>query len=77
MTTNPRDDTRGAVQLTDVVLTLFVLVATISLAPTIYHFIGMVSAEADPFSSLLLQLVVPALFIGLILSVGVSARRGT
>jgi hypothetical protein len=70
-------DTRGAVQLVDVVLTLFVLASTIALAPTIYHFIGLASAEADPFSSLLLQLVVPMLFIGLMISVGISARRGT
>lgn len=72
----PPTDTRGAVQLTDVVLSLFVLVATISLAPTIYRFIGMVTAEADPFSELLLMLVVPMLFLALIISVGVSARRG-
>jgi hypothetical protein len=69
-------DTRAAVRLVDVILSLFVLVATISLAPTIYRFIGMVTAEADPFSELLLMLVVPMLFLALIISVGVSARRG-
>lgn len=68
-------DTRGAVQLVDVVLTFFVLVSIIVLAPVFYRFIGMVSAEADPFSGLLLQLMVPLLIIGLIVSVGVSARR--
>jgi hypothetical protein len=35
----------------------------------------MVSAEADPFSALLLQLVIPLLFIFLLFSVGRSAQR--
>lgn len=68
-------DTRGAVQLVDVVLTFFTLVPIIVLAPVFYKFTGMASSEADPFSSLLLQLVLPMLIIALIISVGVSARR--
>lgn len=67
---------RGAVQLVDAVLTFFVLVTIIVLAPIFYHFVGMVSAEADPFSSLLLQLTLPFLLLALVLSVGISARRG-
>lgn len=72
-----RPDTRGAVQLVDVVLTFFTLVPIIVLAPVFYKFTGMASSEADPFSSLLLQLVLPMLIIALIISVGVSARRGS
>jgi len=67
---------RGAIQLVDVVLTMFVLVGIIALAPIFYKFTGMVSAQADPFSGLLLQLVLPMLIIALLISVGVSARRG-
>lgn len=69
-------DDRGAVRLADVSLTFVVLVALLALAPVFATFIGMVSAEADPFSSLLLQLVIPLLFIFLLFSVGRSAQRG-
>jgi hypothetical protein len=68
-------DDRARLQMTDVLLTVFVLVAIIVTAPFWYKFIGMVSAEADPFTSLVLQLVVPILLVGLIVSAGVSARR--
>lgn len=70
-------DTRALIQLSDVILTFFTLVGIIATAPFWYKFIGMVAAEADPFSSLLLQLMVPLLIIALIISVGVSARRGS
>lgn len=66
---------RGAVQMSDVVLTFFSVVALLALAPVLNRFTGMVSDVADPFSALLLQLVVPAIIIGILLSVGVSARR--
>lgn len=69
-------DTRAAVQLVDAFLTFFVLVAILALAPFFNKFTNMVAAEADPFSSLLLRLFVPMLLIALIMSVGVSAKRG-
>jgi len=71
-----RDDRRGAVQLVDAFLTFFVLVAILALAPFFSKFTGMVSNAADPFSALLLQLFVPFMLIALILSIGVSAKRG-
>lgn len=67
---------RAAVNLADVILSFAVLVGLLVLAPYFYFFQGMAAAEADPLSTLLLQLVVPVLFLGLIVSVGVSARRG-
>lgn len=67
---------RGQVQLVDAVLGLFVLVAILSLSPVLFTFIGWVRASGDPFSALLLGLVVPLLLLALILSMGVSARRG-
>jgi len=70
-----KDGDRAQVQLVDVLLGAIVLVSILVTAPFYYNFIGMVSNEAGPFTSLLLQLVVPALFIGLVLSMGVSARR--
>lgn len=66
---------RGAVRLSDVVLTFFGVVSLLALAPVLTKFTSMVTAEADPFSSLLLGLVMPAIIIGILLSVGVSARR--
>lgn len=70
------DYDRGKVNLVTVMMTFFVLVAIIALAPTIYKFIGMVSSVADPFTALLLQLAVPLLLLALILSVGKSAVGG-
>ena len=67
---------RAQVQLVDVVMGFLVLVAIISTYPFWRRFIGMVSGEADPFSTLLLQLAVPFLVLALIISVGVSARQG-
>lgn len=67
---------RGAINAVDVILGLGVLVALMVLAPVIYTFTGWVAPEVDPLSRLLLQLVVPVLFIGLIVSFGVSARGG-
>lgn len=70
---NDRD--RAQVMIPDIVTALFVLVAILVVAPTLYEFVGMATASAGGFTSMLLQLVVPFLFIALIVSVGVSARR--
>jgi len=70
-----RSDTRGAVRISDVVLTFFGVVALIALAPVFNRFTSMVAAEADPFSALLLRLIIPGIILGILLSVGVSARR--
>lgn len=66
---------RGKVQLTDVVIAAIVSIAAVALAPVYYDMIGVITADADPLSELMLQLVVPFLFLGIIISVGVSARR--
>lgn len=71
-----RGDTRGRVELVDALMSFFVLVAVIALAPQFYRFTGMAASSADPFSSLLLQLVMPTIIIALMLSIGVSAVRG-
>lgn len=66
---------RGAIRLSDIVLTFFGVVALLALAPVFSRFTGMIASEADPFSTLLVQLVIPAIIIGILLSAGVSARR--
>lgn len=68
-------DTRGAITLVDVILGVAVLLATLALAPILYQFIGMASAEADPLTALVLQLAVPVLILGVVISMGVSAGR--
>jgi hypothetical protein len=65
---------RAQLQIVDVVLTFIVLVAALVTAPFMYQFIGMVTSEADPFTTVVLQLVPPLIIVGLIISVGVSAR---
>lgn len=71
-----RSDSRAAVQLSDVVVTFFVLVAIVATAPIWYKFIGMITSVADPFSALIFVLMFPMLIIALIISVGRSARGG-
>lgn len=66
---------RGAVSLTDVIVAAAVIIAVIGITPVYYDLIAPVSAEADAFSALMLQLIVPSLFLGIIISIGVSARR--
>lgn len=66
---------RGVVHLSDLIVTLVVLAAAIGTAPIYYDMIGDLSSSADPFSQLLLQLVVPFIFIAIVISVGVSAMR--
>lgn len=68
---------RGQMQLVDVAMMTFILIGLIVLAPIFYTFIGMIDDSADPFSSLILKLVVPTLIILLIISVGLQSRRNT
>jgi hypothetical protein len=71
-----RNHSRGQIQLVDVMMTFFVLVAILATAPFWSQFQSMVIPHADGLSELLLQLALPLLFLSLIVSVGVSARRG-
>jgi len=63
------------VQLTDVVIAGVVTIATYAVSPVYYDLIGVIATDADPLSELMLELVVPFLFLGIVISVGVSARR--
>lgn len=66
---------RASVQITDAIMAFVVVVALLALSPIFFEFSAMVSAEADPLSGLILQLVVPLFFVAVIVSVGVSAKR--
>lgn len=63
------------IHVADVIVVAIVSIATIALSPVYYDLIGRVSTEADPLSQLLLQLILPFIFLGIIISAGVSARR--
>ena len=64
-----------SVQLPDVVIGVVVALAAYGLAPVYYDVIGLVTTSADPLTELMLELVVPFIFVGIVISVGVSARR--
>jgi len=70
----PRE--RAQVQYPDIMLAFFVLVGLVLTFPVYDQFIQQISANADPLSGLILRLIYPAFVLALILSVGVSARRG-
>lgn len=61
--------------MTDVIIAVAVFVAIVSLADVYYDLADMIMPHADPFSEVLLLLVVPSLFLAVILSLGISAMR--
>lgn len=67
---------RAQVGLAEVVAGMFTLVALIALTPFLLRFAGMASTAADPFSSLLLQITVPLLFIAFLIGIGGAATGG-
>lgn len=67
---------RAQVQYVDIVLAFFVLVALVVTWPVYDQFISQIQPNADPLTGLILRLIFPAFVLALILSVGVSARRG-
>lgn len=67
---------RAQVQFVDAILGVFVLVALIVLFPLFDQFAQQLAANAGPFTSLILRLIYPSFILALILSIGVSARRG-
>lgn len=60
---------------TDVVVGAATFAAVVGVAPAIYEVAGPLGSAGDPLSALLLELLVPALLIGIIVSLGVSAAR--
>jgi len=66
---------RAEVQMADVLMTLVIIVFMVVTAPIWWRFTGMVTAEADPLTSLLLELLIPLILVAVMASVAVSARR--
>lgn len=67
---------RAQIQLTDAVLGFFTLAAFLAVSPLLQSAIAAATAEASGFTSVVFALMVPALLIALLLSLGVSARGG-
>lgn len=66
---------RGRVHVPDVIMAGVVSIAILGTSPVYYDLIDSLSAESGPLGKLLLELIVPFMFLGIIISVGVSARR--
>lgn len=64
-----------ALTITDGIITFVTMVALLALSPIFFEFATLVQGEADPLSGMVLSLVVPLLFVAILISVGVSARR--
>jgi len=72
--TTPLDDDRGAISYVDVVLTFATLVMIAAIAPMIFKVFDLAQGVADALTVALIDLFVPLLIIGLIISMGVAAR---
>lgn len=71
-----RRDTRARINYVDVIMTVATLVALMATLPWWTDIVDLIQSEADPLTSTLAGLVIPLVIIGLILSMGVSARSG-
>jgi len=65
---------RGRIGYVDAVLAFATFVAFAVVSQWIFQIISMLRSEVDPLTSVLVGLLVPMLLIGLLYSVGVSAR---
>jgi hypothetical protein len=70
-----RDVDRARIGYVDVVLGFASLVAIAVVSQWLFQIIDMLRAEVDALTSVLVGLLLPMLLIGLIYSVGVSARQ--
>lgn len=74
MPDTPHRDERAKVGYTDVVMTFAATVGYVIVAPYIYRAVTLTQSAADPLTGVLVALVPPLLLLGLIVSIGVSAR---
>jgi len=66
---------RGRIGYVDVVLATATFVAFATISDWIYRIIDMLRQQVDPLTSVLVGLLVPMLLIGILYSLGVSAKR--
>lgn len=70
-----QDDTRARIGYVDVILTFATFVALAVISPFITRIISMLRDQVDPLTSVLVGLLLPLFAIGILYSMGVSARR--
>lgn len=68
------DDDRAALQYSDVVMAFAAVVAIAAISPWLYNVIGRLQSVVDPLTGVILGVTPALLVIGLLLSIGVSAR---
>ena len=68
-----KNDDRGRIHLPDMFLAAAVFAGAIAVSPIITDLTS--GMTADPLTQLILTLLVPALLIGIVVSLGVSAVR--
>ena len=66
---------RGRVQYVDVVLAFAMLVSFAAMVPWLSQALVAGSNQVDPFSAVLMKLVLPVFLVSMLVSIGVSARR--
>lgn len=67
---------RARVQMTDVVITFASLVTFVAVAPWLYTMIDQGADSMDPLSGTLLKIGLPLFVLGMIVSLGISAKQG-
>jgi len=65
------------IQITDVVAVATTMMAAWLLVPLYTDFIAQWTGEAGGLTAMLAGLIVPVIFLGIMVSVGISARRAT
>lgn len=68
-------DTRARIGYVDVILTFATFAALAIISPFLMRVIEMLRDQVDPLTSVLLGLLLPLFAIGILYSMGVSARQ--
>ena len=63
------------VQITDAIAGAATVAAAAGTAPLYYDLMEPVTTGAGPLTSILMELVVPSIFLGVVISLGASALR--
>lgn len=66
---------RGEIGYVDVILTFATFAALAIVSPFLTRIIDMLRSQVDPLTSVLVGLLLPLFAIGILYSMGVSARR--
>lgn len=69
-----RRDTRARISYVDIVMATATLVALLAILPFMTDVVDMIHAAGDPLTDTLATLTLPLILIGLLLSLGISAR---